>query len=147
MRSPLPAATTARGDPAVADPKHLLPQKLTPEAERTETGARNVLVSFARAIEEREFRVAYALFEPALRERISEREFVAQYEGMGRLTVRVPAGRMGGAAGSSYYEAPIVISDPAGRKLSGSVTLRRVNDVPGSTDYARQWHISGFDVE
>ena len=106
-----------------------------------------MLVSFARAIEEREFRVAYALFEPALRERISEREFVARYEGMGRLTVRVPAGRMGGAAGSSYYEALIVISDPTGRKLSGSVTLRRVNDVPGSTDYARQWHISGFDVE
>lgn len=49
-----------------------------------------------------------------------------------------------GAAGSIYTTVPIVLygkrdGRPANRR--GDVILRRVNDVPGSTEAQRRWHI------
>jgi hypothetical protein len=142
--TPLPAATTPRGDPVVDDPRNLMPAALSPEVERTEKGARNVLLSFARAIEEKQFRVAYALFNPAFRNSMSEAEFAARFADMGRITVAVPGGRMEGAAGSSYYEVPTTITDDRGIKRDGTIVLRRVNDVPGASDYDLKWHVSDF---
>lgn len=56
-----------------------------------------------------------------------------------------------GAAGSIYVEVPVQLY---GRLLSGkefnrrgTMTLRRVNDVPGSTPAQRQWHIAKADFE
>jgi hypothetical protein len=52
---------------------------------------------------------------------------------------------MEGAAGSSYVEIPFRLYGKlkAGRtfNLVGPITLRRVNDVPGSTEEQRRWHI------
>lgn len=45
-------------------------------------------------------------------------------------------GAMEGAAGSIYIEIPATVGD-----LSGTVILRRVNDVPGSTAEQRRWHV------
>jgi hypothetical protein len=49
-----------------------------------------------------------------------------------------------GAAGSIYVEVPLVFygRDAAGNifRSSAKATLRRVNDVPGSTAAQRQWH-------
>jgi hypothetical protein len=52
---------------------------------------------------------------------------------------------MEGAAGSSYVAVPVRLH---GRMKDGTpfrrrveVTLRRVNDVPGSTEAQRRWHI------
>jgi hypothetical protein len=54
-----------------------------------------------------------------------------------------------GAAGSIYVTMPVVFY---GKEASGSpfrrkaeVTLRRVNDVPGSTEEQRRWHIERID--
>ena len=54
-------------------------------------------------------------------------------------------GRIEGAAGSLFVEVPVVLY---GRLKSGqafsrkaSVTLRRVNDVPGASAEQRKWHI------
>jgi len=56
---------------------------------------------------------------------------------------------MEGAAGSSYITVPIVLY---GKRLnggalhrSGNAVLRRVNDVPGSTNAQRHWHIERID--
>ena len=60
------------------------------------------------------------------------------------LQVGKPGG-MEGAAGSSYVTVPIVLYgiDSAGKSFSrsGEAVLRRVNDVPGSTEAQRRWHI------
>jgi hypothetical protein len=49
-----------------------------------------------------------------------------------------------GAAGSIYTTVPVVFyGDTFSRKAS--VILRRVNDVPGSTEAQRRWHIERID--
>jgi hypothetical protein len=56
---------------------------------------------------------------------------------------------MEGAAGSSYITVPIVLygkeSSGSSFHRSGDVILRRVNDVPGSTEAQRRWHIERID--
>ena len=50
-----------------------------------------------------------------------------------------------GAAGSIYVTVPIVhygkSGDGADSRRAGEVILRRVNDVPGSSEAQRRWHI------
>lgn len=54
-------------------------------------------------------------------------------------------GDMEGAAGSSYVDYPVQIygraKDGKEFNLRGTMTLRRVNDVDGSTAEQRKWHI------
>ena len=53
-----------------------------------------------------------------------------------------------GAAGSIYVSVPVVLygkrSDGREFSQSGEATLRRVNDVPGSTAAQRRWHIDSM---
>jgi hypothetical protein len=70
----------------------------------------------------------------------------------GYSEVHIEIGKPGdseGAAGSIYITDPVVFS---GKRKSGAVfrrgadvTLRRVNDVPGSTEAQRRWHIERID--
>lgn len=59
-------------------------------------------------------------------------------------------GRIEGAAGSLYVEVPVVITgrlESGGEvRMEGPVTLRRVNDVPGSKAEQRRWHIADSGV-
>lgn len=157
----LPLALIGCGNPAPAPEESALPASpaslgattaqssavpdLAPEAEKGETGARNVLLSFARAIELEEFDQAYAMLGDAA-DGMTRAEFAALFDGFGEITVAVPGGRMEGAAGSLYYEAPITITDSAGQKLTGTTVLRRVNDVPGASPEQLRWHIERFEV-
>lgn len=54
-------------------------------------------------------------------------------------------GDMEGAAGSSYVTIPLkvtgVLAKGGGFVLEGPMTLRRVNDIDGSTAEQRRWHI------
>jgi hypothetical protein len=54
-------------------------------------------------------------------------------------------GDMEGAAGSSYVTVPVIFYGKAKAgesfRRAATVTLRRVNDVPGSTAAQRRWHI------
>ena len=56
---------------------------------------------------------------------------------------------MEGAAGSSYISVPVVLygklESDAIRNRSGTAILRRVNDVPGSTDAQRRWHFERIE--
>jgi hypothetical protein len=56
---------------------------------------------------------------------------------------------MEGAAGSIYIEVPVVLygKQSGGKPFhrSGNVILRRVNDVPGSTEQQRRWHIERIE--
>lgn len=142
-----PAATSA---PAPAAPD-LTPPKLVPEAERGETGARSLLLSFARAIELKEFGQAWSLLSPADRRALPRDRFAAQFADLGEITVAVPTGSMEGAAGSLIYTAPITITadDRDGRPIryEGEVVLRRVNDVPGATPAQLRWHFQTLTLD
>ena len=56
-----------------------------------------------------------------------------------------------GAAGSIYLELPVrvdaVLRSGAHQHFIGSYTLRRVNDVNGSTAAQRRWHIASADMK
>jgi hypothetical protein len=56
---------------------------------------------------------------------------------------------MEGAAGSSYISVPVVLDGKleshAIRHETGTVILRRVNDVPGSSEAQRRWHIERIE--
>jgi hypothetical protein len=60
-------------------------------------------------------------------------------------------GDMEGAAGSSYVTVPAAFygTDQNGAQFrrSAAIILRRVNDVPGSTEAQRRWHIERIDWE
>ena len=123
----------------------LTPPPLTAEAERTEKGARNVLVAFARAIELKEFDQAWNMLGTSAKQTWSKAAFNKVFAGLDHITVAVPGGRMEGAAGSSYYtsDAAITANEASGFpvRIEGPITLRRVNDVPGATPEQLHWHI------
>ena len=127
------------------------PPTLTPEAERGIEGARNVLRTFARALERREFAQAWSLLSAADRQKWSREEFAALFADLPQVSVAIPDGTMEGAAGSSYYTAPVAITgnDREGRpvRIEGAAVLRRVNDVDGATPAQLRWHFERLTLD
>ena len=148
---PLPAMTAPVSDGVNDGRPNLTPPALTPEAERGEKGARNVLLSFARAIELQEYGQAWAMLGPRDREKWSKAEFARMFADLGKTTVAIPHGTMEGAAGSSYYTAPVTITANAenGRpvRIEGEAVLRRVNDVAGGTPAELRWHFEKLSLD
>ncbi len=144
LPSPSPSGEAESGDYDPSSPT-------VPDAERGETGARNVLLSFARAIELREFDQAWEMLDTADQTKWSKAEWRALFADLGKITVAVPSGTMEGAAGSSYYtsEATITATDKDGRpvRYEGPVVLRRVNDVPGASPEQLRWHIDSVKLD
>lgn len=117
---------------------------LTSEAER-EKGARSVLLAFARAVELKDFDQAHLMFGDTGGSDWSRRALVNLFGDLDGITVAVPEGTLGGAAGSSYYVAPATITakgaDGRSVRYEGEIVLRRVNDVPGATADELRWRI------
>jgi hypothetical protein len=67
-------------------------------------------------------------------------DFARRWGRLGPVRVTIGAGQQEGAAGSSYYTAPVRVEAGA-RTLAGAVTLRRVNDVPGASAEQLRWHL------
>lgn len=138
--TPTPSASAQLGQPA-----------LTPEAERGETGARDVLLDFARAVEMARFDQAWALLSSADRRKWSRSDFRSLFADLRKPIVAVPTGTLEGAAGSSYYTAPVTITgtDPSGRpvRIEGEAVLRRVNDIDGATSAQRRWHFQSLRLD
>lgn len=150
-RPPPPLMTPPVADAANDGHPDLTPPRLIAEAERTEKGARNVLLSLARAIELKEYDQGWALLSPEDRRKWSKPEFARLFADLGKVTVAVGDGVMEGAAGSSYYTAPVAIaaSDGEGRpvRYEGQAVLRRVNDVPGAAPEELRWHIQRLEMD
>ncbi|HEY8592633.1 MAG TPA: hypothetical protein VIL42_07190 [Sphingomicrobium sp.] len=65
----------------------------------------------------------------------------------GGRTTHLQIGNLGaaeGAAGSVYTTVPVVFYGE-GFSRPANIILRRVNDVPGSTEAQRRWHIERID--
>lgn len=143
----LPSPDGTSTDPATAASEptsDLMPAELTPEAERGEKGARNLLLSFGRAIELGKFDQAWAMLSPADQKKWSKADFAALVADMSKITVSLPDGTIEGAAGSLYYSAPVTITgeskDGHPLRIEGKAVLRRVNDVDGATPKQLRWH-------
>ena len=129
----------------------LTPPPLEPDVDGTETGARNVLLSFARAIELEEFDQAWAMLDETDQAKWPRSQWRRMFADLGEITVAVPGGTMEGAAGSAYYtsRATITAKDTAGRtvRYEGPIVLRRVNDIPGASPRDRSWHIDSVKLD
>lgn len=147
----LPAPPDGAGDGVNDGYPPLMPPVLTGEVARSETGARTILLSWARAIELQEWDQAWEMMSDEDHARWSKREFAGLLTDLSEVTVAVPGGTMEGAAGSSYYTAPATItaSDADGRPVAyeGEVVLRRVNDVPGASEEELSWHIERVTLD
>lgn len=148
--TPAPAIEPRPSGNEAASPAPLMPPAIN-RPERSETGARAVLLDFARAIELKRFDQAYALLSPGDRQRWSRAEFAAIFKDLGKITVAVPAGTTEGAAGSLYYTAPITVTsaDKDGRpvRIEGEAILRRVNDVEGASAAQLRWHFDHVTLD
>jgi len=148
--APAPAAASQRASPAPTQTPDYSPPPLSPDAAKGEAGARNVLLSWARAVEERAFAQAYALYgKDGPADGTSEADFAADFARYRTITAEIGEGEVEGAAGSLYYAVPVELSgtlrDGSSYSRSGTITLRRVNDVPGALDWQLAWHIEKIE--
>ena len=130
-----------------------LPDDRTPisEAPFTETsaqGAANVVQTYQGLLEAGRYGEAWRLWaDDGRASGMSEADFAASFRRYREYHARVGApGEIEGAAGSLYVEVPVQVYGRLGDgrpfNMLGPMTLRRVNDVPGSTPAQRRWHIA-----
>ncbi|MBA3666735.1 MAG: hypothetical protein H0W65_03305 [Sphingomonas sp.] len=151
--APIPPANTAPSPDTIkpGEPGGL-PDDRTPIDEgnigpKSGQGAGQVLQRFGGLLEQRRLADARRLWSDGGKASgLTEAEFVAAYDKYAQIHSEV--GRPGateGAAGSIYVDIPFRLYGTlrTGKpfNLVGPVTLRRVNDVPGSTAEQRRWHI------
>jgi hypothetical protein len=149
--SPAPHNETAAQHEAPAPPRPPKPvppaapqpAPTPPAVDPKSTDAAIALVQgFADLLNAGKFDEAYMLLGPSAPPRA---EFDRRFASIAHIHVGVSTpGPQEGAAGSIYLSVPIEILGDDVRK-SATMTLRRVNDVPGSTDAQRRWHIERID--
>jgi hypothetical protein len=116
----------------------------TPEAE----AAVAVVEQFAELLEQRRFDDARRLYaDGGATSGLSDAEFAARFKDFETIAIAVASPpRIEGAAGSLYAEVPLRLSGvlaSGGRYVrTGTVTLRRANEVPGASEEQLQWRIT-----
>jgi len=111
-------------------------------------GAGQVLQSYAALLEQGRLGEAGRLWSDSS----SASEMSKAYDKYSEIHAEIGApGAMEGAAGSTYVDIPIRLygKRKSGASFSsvGTATLRRINDVPGSTEEQRKWRIYRLDVK
>jgi hypothetical protein len=108
--------------------------------------AEQLVRGFVRLLNEEKFDGAYMLLGPNAQPRA---DFDRDFARLSYLKVtQGQAGDQEGAAGSIYLSVPLTITGMGGGRRvdrSAKAVLRRVNDVPGSTEAQRHWHIERID--
>ena len=115
-------------------------------------GAGNVLQTYFALIGEKKYAEAWALWaDGGKASGMTAAAFVDSFAAYDSYAAQIGApGKIEGAAGSLYVEVPVVIygrlktGEPV--HLDGPFRLRRVNDVPGSSENDRLWHIDTSGV-
>jgi hypothetical protein len=138
---------------ATAPPADQAPVSEAPFAETSAQGAANVVQAYYALLESGRAAEAFRLWSGGGEASgLTEAAFAGRLRRYRDYHAEVFApGAIEGAAGSLYVEVPVRAygHDAAGRAFSrrGTVTLRRVNDVPGSTAEQRRWHLYRSDIE
>ncbi|MEW4449182.1 hypothetical protein [Qipengyuania sp. JC766] len=156
--SPSGPATTPATSTVAADPGQTafdcapLRQDLTPEAMRSETGARSALIDWSAGLEYGRYDTAWCQFaDSGAASGMTRAEFTRYWSAFDDVRIAVPGGRMEGAAGTSYYTVPTTVTatDANGNpvRFEGEVILRRVNDVPGASEEQLRWLFRSADLK
>ena len=138
------ASTTASDDP-IASGTALPPP--------TASDAASVVGRYYAALDRGDFRAAYALWgNDGQDSHQSFADFKRGFAGTAATSVTTGTPTNGeGAAGSIYIDVPVTVSarlkDGKRQRFVGHYTLRRVNDVPGSTAEQRRWHLYDADLK
>lgn len=131
--TPAPVAPAPNGDSVMIDD--------------TAQGAANVVRHYYADLDRGDFQAAYGRWGNDGQD--SHQSFADFKRGFAETaTTSVEVGTPGdgeGAAGSSYIDVPVTVharlKDGTRQRFAGHYTLRRVNDVPGSTRAERRWHL------
>jgi hypothetical protein len=146
--APANHAAIGPGEPdGLPDDRAPLEEPKGPIDPKSAEGAGQVLQLFGGLLEQKKFAEAYRFWSDDGRASgLSEAQFIASYGNYAAIHSEVGTpGEVEGAAGSSYVDIPFrlygTLKSGSPFNQVGRVTLRRVNDVPGSTDEQRRWHI------
>jgi hypothetical protein len=152
--APVDPAAIRPGDPGgLPDDRTPLDEPQDPIDPKSAEGAGQVMQQFGGLLEQRKFGEAYQLWSDNGRASgMSETQFTAAYAKYAEIHSEVgKPGDSEGAAGSIYIDVPFRLYGKATNgepfNMAGVVTLRRVNDVPGSTEEQRRWHIFKSDLK
>ena len=134
-----PAASGNHAATAAAEPAPQGPQ--TPPGPPPAAPPAAVLSAWGKAVEARDWPRVRALWgRHGADSGLSPQAFAARWSHLRAPRVTIGSGQIEGAAGSSFYTAPVRIDDGA-RTIGGELTLRRANDVPGATAEQLRWHL------
>jgi len=139
------AADAGSAPPAVDSAAASLPE--VPATPDSAQAAATVVETYYALLEEGKYRDAWALWgDSGKRSGKTEAQFAAGFATTAETHAEVGAPNdPEGAAGSLFVQVPVTVTaklkDGTAQRFVGSYTLRRVNDVPGSTAEQRRWHI------
>lgn len=141
-QQPAKPASAPESLPPTALPPKPLPPKPRPTIDpKSNAAAEDLVRGFVRLLDQGRFDDAYMLFGPNA---VPRTDFGRQFTGFTRIS-QSAAGAQEGAAGSIYVSVPLTFFADNGKQRDATVVLRRVNDVPGSTEAQRRWHIERLD--
>jgi len=146
-----PVVPGALGDEAVNYPEGAItPGEQGNVHEVVQPKPEAIVGQFGDLLEQKRFADAFALVDAAAVS-LNRRQFEARFKDYKTIDSEVGTiGPMEGAAGSIYSTVQLTLSGSKKNGdayvMTGPVTLRRVNDVPGSTAEQRRWHIVKLDL-
>ncbi|MEQ9316802.1 MAG: hypothetical protein RLN72_13190 [Henriciella sp.] len=128
------------------------PDDVAPETVIADAGdPADTLQAWADALQARDWAAARAVWgDSGEASGLTVEEFAAAYEKYKTINIELGEGRMEGAAGTVYYEAPVVIEGELqsgeAYRMEGPVVVSRVNNVPGASTEELEWHIATSDL-
>ena len=139
-------APGALGNEAVNYPEgNITPGEREPIRDVENLSPRQVVGQYANLIVQRRFDEAYRMWDPGAADFTAE-QLAQRFQGF--RTIQAEIGDVAppeGAAGSIYDDVQLTLSgtktNGENYTVTGPVTVRRVNDVPGSTPEQRRWRI------
>lgn len=153
--APPPGSTQADEglNASAPQPPHVDPNAPPPVDEKSALGAARRLQEYCDAVATKRYGEAYAYWgEGGKRSGLTLEQFRASFAKYGAYDCHIgKPGDAEGAAGSSYITIPLqvtgVLTKGGGFVLQGPITMRRVNDVDGSTAEQRRWHIESSSLK
>lgn len=147
---PAPSAPPAVAKSAIAAPSAPAPAEPARATDpKSVDAALAIARTFADLISRQKFAEAYMLLGPngGFSSAADLAKHFSPYSALKLSVDDSPPPSPEGAAGSIYLSVRANISGTVdGRHVDrpATITMRRVNDVPGSTEAQRRWHIEGF---
>lgn len=131
--------------PSALSPPPRLKRAIDPKSSEA---AELLVHGFVQLINQGRLADAYMLLGPGAP---SRSQFESNFRHLSDLAVSArPASDQEGAAGSIYLSVPLDVEgriDGKNVERHAKAVVRRVNDVPGSTEQQRHWHIERIDWE